>query len=211
MSVRAVMFDAAGVLTSPFSAELVAHALDAGADAEVLLEVLYPIFAHAGDGQSMGNRLERGEVSLEAFFESLPDDDAHHVRMVVDPASPTFFGDAWAANAEMQAFVAEVADAGFATALVSNIVHEWIPTWERVIPTDLAFDARIYSCVLGTRKPEPEIYLHAAEALGVAPAETLFLDDFEAMVDGARSVGMHAVHVTDTAVAIAEARLALGL
>ena len=211
MTVRAVLFDAAGVLTAPFSAELIGDALEAGADPEVLLNVLYPIFAHAGDGASAGNRLERGEITLEEVFASLAPAEQPHVRMVIDPASPTFFGDTWAPGPEMQAFVREVADAGFQTAMVSNIVTEWIPVWERVVPLDLPFDVRVYSCVIGARKPEPAIYEHALDALGVEPHEALFLDDFEAMVEGARELGMHAVHVADPATAIADARAILGI
>ena len=211
MTIRAVLFDAAGVLTAPFSVELVGHALEAGADPDVLLNVLYPIFAHAGDGESAGNRLERGEITLEEFFASLTEDEQPHVRMVIDPASPTFFGDSWAPGSEMQAFVHEVADAGFQTAMVSNIVTEWIPVWERVIPLDLPFDHRVYSCVIGARKPEPAIYHHALDLLGIRADEALFLDDFEAMVDGARALGMQAVHVADPSTAIAEARSVLGI
>lgn len=211
MTIRAVLFDAAGVLTAPFSVELVSDALEAGADPEVLLEVLYPIFAHAGDGESAGNRLERGEITLEAFFGSLRPEEQPHVRMVIDPASPSFFGDSWAPGSQMQQFVHEVAGAGYLTAMVSNIVTEWIPVWERVIPLDLPFDARIYSCVIGARKPEPAIYQHALDALGVSASEALFLDDFEAMVEGARDLGMQAVHVVDPVTAIAEARAILDL
>ncbi len=43
------------------------------------------------------------------------------------------------------------------------------------------------------------------------PGEALYLDDFEAMVEGARAVGMQAVHVTDHDRAVAEARALLGL
>ncbi len=211
MTIRGVLFDAAGVLTAPFSAQLVGHALDAGADPDVLLNVLYPMFAHAGDGESPGNRLERGEITLEEFFVTLGPDEQPHVRMVIDPASSTFFGDSWAPNLEMQDFVREVASAGLGTAMVSNIVTEWIPVWERVIPLDLPFQHRVYSCVIGARKPEPAIYQHALDLLGIGADEALFLDDFEDMVDGARALGMHAVHVADAEAAIVEARAILGI
>ena len=168
------------------------------------------MFASAGDGASIGNQLERGEVTLEEFFASLGPLEAD-VRLVIDPDAATFFGAAWAPNDQMQAFVHEVGEAGYLTALVSNIVHEWIPTWESVIPRSLPFDERVYSCVEGTRKPEPRIYEIALERLGVEPAEAVFLDDFAAMVEGARELGMAAVHVEDTATAIAETRALLGL
>ena len=54
-------------------------------------------------------------------------------------------------------------------------------------------------------------YRMAMERLGVQPYETLFLDDFPAMVDAARSLGMVVVHVQDHDTAIAEARGHLGV
>lgn len=44
----------------------------------------------------------------------------------------------------------------------------------------------------GFLKPDPEIYLLAAQAHDAAPQECLFVDDKPAYVDGARAVGMQA-------------------
>jgi putative hydrolase of the HAD superfamily len=52
------------------------------------------------------------------------------------------------------------------------------------------FDALISSASLGLWKPDPQTYLIAAQALGVAPAACLFIDDIEENVAGARAVGM---------------------
>jgi HAD superfamily hydrolase (TIGR01509 family) len=46
------------------------------------------------------------------------------------------------------------------------------------------------------RKPEPEIYLLSAERLGLQPKECVFIDDLELNVDGARALGMTAIHHT---------------
>lgn len=48
-------------------------------------------------------------------------------------------------------------------------------------------------------KPEPPIYLAAAEAAGCAPEEVFFVDDHPANVEGARAVGIDAVQYTTTA------------
>lgn len=48
------------------------------------------------------------------------------------------------------------------------------------------------SATLGVRKPDPRIYLAAAERLGSAPARTLFIDHLFRNVQGARSAGLHA-------------------
>ena len=71
-------------------------------------------------------------------------------------------------------------------------------------------DVVVYSHEVGRATPDPAVYRLAAERLGVAPAEVVFLDDREAAVEGALAVGMQAVLFTDTASAITEleARLA---
>jgi epoxide hydrolase-like predicted phosphatase len=57
-----------------------------------------------------------------------------------------------------------------------------------------AFDEMIISAEVGVAKPDARIYQIALEKLGVAPAEAVFLDDFPANVEGARAVGMQAIH-----------------
>ncbi|MGI9624700.1 MAG: HAD-IA family hydrolase [Acidimicrobiales bacterium] len=210
MAISAVMFDAAGVLTEPFSPELAGPAIEAGADPNVLVDVLVPLFSAGSDNGSVAGRVERGEANMEELFEALGSDGVH-ARMVIDPASPTYFGHTWRPDLEMRDFVREVHAAGFATALVTNNAREWQDLWDRIVPEELPFDARVFSWQVGSRKPEPEIYHIAAESLGVPPAEVLFMDDFEAMVVGARQVGMTAVHVADTTTSILEARALLGL
>lgn len=65
-------------------------------------------------------------------------------------------------------------------------------------------DDIVYSHETGMSKPDPRIYLLACERLGVSPEETVFLDDSEAMVDGARAVGIQAILFQDNAQAIAD-------
>ena len=45
------------------------------------------------------------------------------------------------------------------------------------------FDAIVISGEVGMRKPEPEIFAHALELLGVAADETVFVDDLRVNVD----------------------------
>ena len=45
-------------------------------------------------------------------------------------------------------------------------------------------------------KPDTRIYQLAAERLGVAPEEALFVDDYLPNVEGACDAGMHALHHT---------------
>jgi putative hydrolase of the HAD superfamily len=59
------------------------------------------------------------------------------------------------------------------------------------------FDAVVISGEVGMRKPEPRIFLHAAELLSMSPAECVFIDDLEPNVKAAAGCGMTGVHHTD--------------
>lgn len=67
-------------------------------------------------------------------------------------------------------------------------------------------DDIVYSHEAGMSKPDPRIYALVCSRLGVLPRETVFLDDAEANVTGAREAGIHAVHYRDNGQAIAEIR-----
>jgi putative hydrolase of the HAD superfamily len=86
--------------------------------------------------------------------------------------------------------------AGFSTALLSN---SWgCDEYPRADFPGL-FDTVVLSGEVGMRKPEKEIFLHAAETLGLAPSECIFIDDMEANVAAAQACGMTGVLHTETA------------
>ena len=77
--------------------------------------------------------------------------------------------------------------------LVSNAwsgLHPWIvdKKFEDI------FDAMIISAEVGVAKPDARIFRIALEKLGVAPEESVFLDDSPDNVAGAWAVGMQAIH-----------------
>ena len=49
------------------------------------------------------------------------------------------------------------------------------------------------SHLVGHRKPEPQIYQKVLKSIRLKPAQTVFVDDIEKFVVGAKAVGMHAV------------------
>jgi putative hydrolase of the HAD superfamily len=55
-------------------------------------------------------------------------------------------------------------------------------------------DAIRVSAAFGARKPEAQVFRGCLAALGVAPEETLFIDDSAANVAGAERAGLQAVH-----------------
>lgn len=76
-----------------------------------------------------------------------------------------------------------------------GVLSNTLPSIERTLQalglSDLV-DVALATCLLGVHKPEAAAFEQAAEALGVAPGEVLFVDDRLENVEGARSVGMQA-------------------
>jgi putative hydrolase of the HAD superfamily len=58
---------------------------------------------------------------------------------------------------------------------------------------DSLFDKVYYSCVLGLRKPEKEIYQKVINDSGLKPSQTLYIDDSPEHVEGAAREGLIAV------------------
>jgi putative hydrolase of the HAD superfamily len=67
------------------------------------------------------------------------------------------------------------------------------------------FDDWVISSEVGLRKPLPEIYELAAERLGLAPADCVYVDDLPPNLKTARALGMATVlHRGDAAATLAE-------
>lgn len=81
----------------------------------------------------------------------------------------------------------------YKTALLSNIGKGSLARRFSDEDLKLLFDVVVTSGHLGTVKPDPLIYKHTAEQLGVEPNECVFLDDREGYCDAARDVGMQAI------------------
>lgn len=58
---------------------------------------------------------------------------------------------------------------------------------------DSVFDKVYYSCALGLRKPDPEIYQKVMDDNSLKPSQTLYIDDSPQHVEGAARVGLIAL------------------
>jgi putative hydrolase of the HAD superfamily len=73
------------------------------------------------------------------------------------------------------------------------------------------FEHVVESSKLGFRKPDPRIYRHACELIGVPPAACVYLDDLGINLKPARALGMRTIKVGDPDVAIAELEAMVGI
>ncbi|MGC4903097.1 HAD family hydrolase [Micromonospora echinospora] len=95
----------------------------------------------------------------------------------------------------------EVLDAlrerGHRLALISNATSETAEAWAAG-PLARRFDVAVFSCAVGLAKPDPAIYRTAAERLGVAPAECVYVGDgADGELAGAAVVGMTVLRTTE--------------
>src|SRR3954467_15582650 len=112
-------------------------------------------------------------------------------------------------NREMVGVVHALREGGYRLAMLTNNVREWEARWRAMLPIDELFDVVVDSAFVGVRKPDREIYELTLERPGRPGAGAVFVDDIEANVEGARALGMEAVHFRDTGEAIAAIERAL--
>ena len=82
---------------------------------------------------------------------------------------------------------------GFGVGLITVCSEDVPDVWAETAFADL-FDAAVFSCSVGLRKPDPRIYRLACDELEVAPEEAMFVGDgANDELAGAERVGMQAV------------------
>ena len=74
--------------------------------------------------------------------------------------------------------------------LLSNISEYFADNAHEIRALRL-FDRCFFSAKMGMTKPDPEIFRFVCQELGIKPDETLFIDDSEKNIEGARSAGLH--------------------
>jgi epoxide hydrolase-like predicted phosphatase len=207
--IEAVIWDYGGVIaTSPFrgmSRTEEALGLPPGSVSQLMFGASY---AH-GDGEDAAEHdwhlLEKGRLTVKEYVERL---DARAKARFGQHVSfndlSALGGGGSGIHWEMVHCIRSVKARGLKTAILTNNIAEYGEYWLASFPSG-EMDVIVDSSRVGMRKPEPAIYVHTAAELRVEPAACAFLDDVEANVEAARSVGMQAVHVTaDVRAAIAE-------
>jgi epoxide hydrolase-like predicted phosphatase len=208
---RALVVDWGGVLTEPLDDAIRAWAQVDGVDYDHYVAVMRDwLGPHQGElaRDNPVAALERGEIEVPRFEEQL----AARLSAAIGRSVPAtgllqrmfdHFVDAPA----MAGVVLRARRAGLRTGLLSN-------SWGNEYPRegwDEMFDAVVISGEVGMRKPEPEIFAHMADLLGVPAEQTVFVDDLPHNVEAARAVGLVAVRHTDYASTVAELEALFGL
>jgi putative hydrolase of the HAD superfamily len=199
---RAVIFDVGGVIVgSPLEA-IAAYERERGIPAGLINRVVVTTGATGA-----WSRLERGELTLEAFYPAFDADCAQGGCAISARDLMTRVAAVTVVRPAMLDAIARIRARGLLTAVITN---NWISEDGGTDALRDRVDVFIESSVVGVRKPDPAIFRLACERAGIAPAEAIFLDDIGANLKTARVLGMTTIKVADPDVALAELEGLLG-
>ncbi len=157
--------------------------------------------------QGAWSRLERGELALEAFYPAFESDCSAAGETVSGRDLMQRIAVVSQPRPRMLAAVRAIRGRGLKAAALTN---NWGGEGDATRPLAPLFDAFIESSVVGLRKPDPRIYHHACERVGVEPSRAVFLDDIGRNLKAARELGMTTIKVVDPDSALDELEEILG-
>lgn len=185
VKVQAVIFDFGHVLTLPPRPENMAWLGErCGLGREEYLAAFHELRPEA----------DRGTMSLPEFWERMARRGGRTVSgpLLRELAEKDL--EAWTRpNPAMFAWAEELRRGGWRTAILSNMPPAFLPLIREHFPEAGRFSPAVFSCQVGLVKPEPGIFRHCLEVLGLPAEQTLFLDDMPVNVAAARGLGMHAL------------------
>jgi len=184
---EAAFFDFGGVLTNPVWDSFAAFLRQEGLDPDTIKR----LFREDPEALALLRRLETGSIGEPEFERAFGEKIGlrNHQRLI----DSMFAG--MTPDEEMISAVRELRRQGVRTGLISN---SWsVDHYDRDLLEEL-FEEVVISAEVHLHKPQPEIYLLAAERLGVEPRACLFVDDLRENCEGAEAVGMTAIRHRST-------------
>jgi putative hydrolase of the HAD superfamily len=135
---------------------------------------------------------DRGGLSYEAYWAEVAEKTGTKLSPELLKTLSPWDIEMWARiNPTMVEWLKRLHSSGINTGLLSNMPFDMINYARQQFAWLKYFNHLTFSAEVRATKPDPAIYRHSLEGLGAAAAETLFLDDKEVNVEGARTLGIH--------------------
>jgi putative hydrolase of the HAD superfamily len=179
--INAVIFDWGGVLIEDPAPALFKYCANAlGVDEEQYI-IAFDIYM---------NDFQIGAVTERQFWMNM----AKRLKAPMPKADSLWteaFAQAYKPRQEMFSLASRLRRAGCKTAILSNTEKPVV----KIINKQKydAFDVTVLSCLEGTAKPGREIYDLTLDRLGIPAGQTLFIDDKQANIDGAKQAGLQTI------------------
>ena len=210
VTLTGLVVDWGGVLTTALGESMAAWADADDIDLADFRDVMRRWLGASGGAEAVWNpvhALERGEMEVPDFEQQLASSLRTRTGASVDPEGllARMF-DRFEHAPDMVGLVHRAHTAGVRTALLSN---SWGNDYPRDGWADM-FDAVVISGEVGMRKPEPRIFHHTLDLLGLPPEQCAFVDDLAPNVRAAVTVGMVGVLHTSYESTAAELEVLFG-
>jgi epoxide hydrolase-like predicted phosphatase len=219
MSVSTVIFDFGGVISSPLFVGIGAFEAAEGYPRGSLLRLMFGETHYIGvEGRAVADALgadpdaaehqgeiedepdwhllEKGQLDIATYFDRVVE---RAPKVLGRPIDMDAYGRFWRTTAPGVHWMVvhkmrELKERGLRIGLLTNNVKEFGDNWRAMFPIDELCEDVVDSSHVGMRKPDREIYALTCERLGVAPEETVFVDDNADNIAAAREFGMGVVH-----------------
>ena len=185
----AVVFDLDGVIRHWNDDALADVELAYGLEGGEILRVAF--------SAELGHRSITGELTYRQWMDAIRERVIARHGSQVEPALDTWEANVGMVDPEMVAVLRELRS-GLPVALLSNGTTR-LRRDLHVLDLLDEFDVVFNTAEIGIAKPEPEVFRHVCAELSVDPTRAAFVDDLEANVAGAASIGMLAHTHTDVA------------
>jgi putative hydrolase of the HAD superfamily len=196
---RGLLCDYGGVMTSPIFASFNAFCETEGITLDAFRSVMQGAARTDGSPFAM---VETGAITEEQFDAAVATllSEACGKTIAATGLKQRMFALVKPDDAMWRAVGAARA-AGVRTGLLSN---SWGGRDYPIEELKEIFDDVLISGQVGLRKPDPEIYLLAADRIGARAEDCVFVDDFNVNVEGAEAVGMLGILHADARTTIAK-------
>ena len=153
-------------------------------------------------------RLERGELTVEAFLAPFEADCRAHGIEVSGARVMEYIAGAGVPRPRMVEAIRRIRGRGLRVGALTNNWAKEPP--DPPHPLRELFHAFVESRAVGLRKPDPRIYELVCRELGVEPPRAAFLDDIGTNLKPARALGMATIKVDHPDTALRELGALLG-
>ena len=183
--VKAIIFDWGGVLCEETALGLISYFSQALKVAPEPLVRAFKPFLPA---------FQKGEISEDDLWQGMA-----AALKIERPYNRSLWGDALRAiyvpKKEVFALALRLKEKGYRVGLLSNTELAAMAFFHE--QRYAMFDAAVFSCAEGTRKPEQRIYEIALERLNVKAHEAVFIDDRADFIAGAQRLGISTILFKD--------------
>ena len=182
--IKNVVFDIGNVFVRWSPPEVISrcfgHAPDTAENRERTALLRSPLWLSLNRGELTGAEAELAYQAEHGLTKQQATDLLFHARDHQEPVDGT------------ESIARRLKQAGYRLFALTDNVHEIVAHLKARFQFWELFEGAVVSAEIGMLKPHEGIFRHLIDNFGLAPGETVFFDDVQANVDGARRVGLQA-------------------